>query len=689
MAKRSAPAWIIATAAVAGALAGVALDGRWGIADGMLHDLAMPIAPRRAGAAAPAGAVVAIDRASLDTERLQRVPRVYFSPFYAELLTGLFAADAKAVGFDIVFNYASNRFPAIEPGYDRSFLAALAANRQRIALARTAEIPVVEPFVAAVFDPERDGQSPEPAAVAYAELAPDTDGVQRWVHFRVDAEDGSHYPTLVARLATIAGARADEAPFILAPSAPLESLPTYAFADVLKCIARDPAKVRATFGGKVVLVGSNLAEEDRKTTSDRFLRRPAPASAPARTGDCNLWPLPATDASGRTVPGIHFHAAAVNAVLNGTMTRPAPLATRIGVAALGAAGGVAAAWLLAPLAAAGAIVVGCGVLFAIAVMGIGFGWWLPVAVPMALLMLAAIAGQTARFLLVERRRQRVEQAFGRYLAPAIVDRLASAVDELKLGGEMREVTVMFADLSGFTAASDRLDPQALMTATNRYFAAIVAAVDQHGGYVDKYVGDAVMALWGAPVATRGAREHALDCALAIQERVRELGIDAEAKAMTAFRIRIALASGSAIVGNVGAPRRFNYTALGPTVNLAARLEATCKEYGVDILVDAATRDGLDNRYLFCELDTVLLKGKSATVPIHALLATAGHATAPQRAAATEYAESLALWRAGERDAAEARFLALGKSTDASALTSAARRFLDRARASGAMPEDPA
>jgi len=672
-AKRYAPVWIIAVAALVGALAGAALDGRWSIADGLFYDFAMPIAPRPTPTRSPQVAVIAIDRASLDSELLRRVPRVFFSPFYADLVTGLFAADAKAVGFDIVFNYSANRFPAIQRGYDRAFLEVLADNKHRVALARTAQIPVVETYAAAVFDPLRDGQSPEPAAVTYAELMPDPDGIQRWVHFHVDANDGAQIPTLVARLGAIAGAQRADAPFMLAPSEPLEALPTYGFADVLECIRRDPAAVRAAFGGKVVLVGSNLADEDRKSTVDRFLRRAEPSRAPDR-GGCSLHTLAATDAPGRTAPGVHFHAAAVEQWLNGTTTRPVAPNVRIGVAAAAAAGGVAAAWLLAPLAAAGAVAVACAALFAISVLGIGWGWWLPPAVPMGLLAIAAIIGQTGRFLVVERRRKRVEQAFGRYLAPALVDRLASAVDELRLGGETRDVSVMFADLSGFTAASDTLTPENLMSVTNRYFEAMVAVVDAQDGYVDKYVGDAVMALWGAPVAVAEPAWRAADCALAVQQRVRALAQSAVDPAAPAFRVRIAVASGPAIVGNVGAPRRYNYTALGPTVNLAARLEATAKDYGVDILIDRATRDQLESRCLMCEIDAVLLKGKAAPVPVFALIAMLHAATGAQRAAVARYEQALAAMRRNDRNAAQSAFRDLASGD--SGLAQAARRMQD-------------
>ena len=177
---------------------------------------------------------------------------------------------------------------------------------------------VAEPYVAALFDPERDGGREEPRAIAYSELVPSEDGVQRWIYPRLPAENGMELPTLAARLVEIAGGRVADAPFVLAPRQPLESIPTFSFTDVLDCIESSPESVKAAFAGKVVLVGSNLTEEDRKRAPDRFLTWPHTPTARIENGACVLQPLGFSGAEGASIPGVHIHAAAVDAMLNGT-----------------------------------------------------------------------------------------------------------------------------------------------------------------------------------------------------------------------------------------------------------------------------------------------------------------------------------------------------------------------------------
>ena len=220
----------------------------------------------------------------------------------------------------------------------------------------------------------------------------------------------------------------------------------------------------------------------------------------------------------------------------------------------------------------------------------------------------------------------METAFGCYLAPQVVRQLSEEGLAVQLGGEVREVTVMFADLSNFTGISDTMQPAELMELTNRYFKVIVKVIDRMGGYVDKFIGDSVMAMWGAPASTPDSAARALTSAFAIQRRIRELKNATGSTDLAKFDVKIGISSGPAIVGNVGAPRRLSYTALGATVNLAARLEKVCGTFGCRIVVDANTMAAVKDRYLFCELDAVTLKGKRAPVPIYEAVASTRSAT---------------------------------------------------------------
>jgi adenylate cyclase len=659
---------------VAGATLALVSHGRVELGDGLLYDAAIALAPR-----APAGpskvAVIAIDQGSLSSKMLETRPRAFFSPFYAELLRGLYQADVKAVGFDIDFNYAASRFDAMQRGYDDSFLAELEKHRDRVVLARTLSTVPAETYVGAVFDPATDSGREEPRAIAYAELWPSEDGVQRWIYSAYPA-DGVMMQALSARLAEIAGKRRIPEAFLLAPQAPLESMPTYALSDVLNCIRTRPDLVKSAFAGKVVLVGSNLPEEDRKRAPDRFLRWTTPTPSHAAADGCNLVTLGPSESG--SVPGVHIHAAAVDSILSGTGVVPVALPVSV-LVAIGAGVICAALGLfLSPVIAVGALGGFLLVLFATSVALIPSGYWLPVAVPAITALMALLAGQLARFFAEDRRRKRLERAFGCYLAPSIVSQLSDS--DLRLGGEEREVAVMFADLNNFTTISDTMGPTELMELTNRYLEVIVEVIDEMGGYVDKFIGDCVMALWGAPAGVPNIQERALRSAFLIQQRMRHLKSNRSGKDRAGFDAKIAISCGRAIVGNVGAPRRLSYTALGATVNLAARLEKVCSTFGCAIVVDAATADALRNQFLFCELDVVALKGKLAPVAVYEAIAPIETATSEQRSYVARYQAALQSYRSGDLHRAADLWLELDASFHRNTAVSPASVMAQRARA---------
>jgi class 3 adenylate cyclase/CHASE2 domain-containing sensor protein len=671
---------ILAALVAAATLAGVT-GGRVELVDGFLYDLALALVPFRSAPTPSNVVVVAVDEKSLASDTLASTPRVFFGPYYAELVDGLFQGGAKAVGFDIIFSYSATRFAAIEPSYDDALLASLAKYRDRVVLARTATTPVAAPFVAAVFDPNRDAGRDEPLSVAYSELVPSEDGVQRWIYSSYAAADGTRLPTLAARLSEIAGGPGNSPPFLLAPPAPLESLPTYAIADVLSCIKSNPQSAKEAFAGKVVLIGSNLAEEDRKRGPDRFLKWPS--SVKRDLVDCGLQALGPSAPDSDSVPGVHIHAAAVNSLLGQTGIAPVPTRAQI-VAAMSAAVICASLGLfLSPVVAVGAFIGFLIALFATSVIGLGIGVWLPVAVPTVAGLAALLGGQLARFFVQDRRRRRIETAFGCYLAPQIVGQLSEEGSDLKLGGEVREITVMFADLSNFTAISDTMQPTELMELTNRYFKVIVGVIDEMGGYVDKFIGDSVMAMWGAPASAQDSAARAVASAFLIDQRVSDFNSAASGDSAK-FGVKIGISSGPAIVGNVGTPRRLSYTALGSTVNLAERLEKVCSTFGCCIVVNSTTMEALKDEYLFCELDAVRLKGKRNPVPAYEAIAPIRTATPEQLAYVARYSAALQCYRRGEVDTAVSIWTALDLAITQRKGTSAPAVMAQRARAGDAV-----
>jgi adenylate cyclase len=618
--------------------------------DGLFYDLSLATHKVRPGTDSEPVAVIAVDRASLASSELAATPRVLFGPFWAKLIDGLAKADVKAIGFDIIFGYSANRFPGLAAQYDRDFYDALARHHQRLVLARSAGLPVAPPVEGAVYDLDGDAGNEEPAAIAFAELIPDSDGIQRRVSPHLRTSDGHLLPTFSAALLARAQATAMPNPLLLAPAAPLETIPSYRLIDVLRCLDQRPAAVAQAFSGKVVLIGSNLPEEDRKRTPDRFMdQRPVGL---AENGSCRLGRLGASHIEGGTTPGVFVHAAAVQAVMNGNLVRPVPLLGRAVAAALASLGGSLLGFAMTPwLAVVGvaALAAGC---FGLAVALLAYGLWLPIAVPAAAAIVSMVLAYLVRFLVEERRRRRVQHAFSHYLAPSIVDRLAESEAELRLGGERREITVMFADLSGFTALSTRLPPEELMALTNTYHAIMAGAVEATGGYVNQFLGDAVMAIWGAPLADPDHAASAARAALGIVEHITRAKAEADARGSPGYAVKIGINTGPAVVGNVGAPNRYNYTAVGEIVNIAARLESVPEDYGCRIVVGPATAAAIADRFALCELDWIKVKGKDEAFSVFQLVGEKSSAASDEILYLEQYRAGLERYRAGDFTGAE-------------------------------------
>ena len=285
--------------------------------------------------------------------------------------------------------------------------------------------------------------------------------------------------------------------------------------------------------------------------------------------------------------------------------------------------------------------------------------WLPLIEPVAALATAAATVLLYRYWVVDRVGRRIRSVFCHYLAPSIVDQLAESEAELRLGGERREVTIMFADLSGFTALSTRLSPEELMALTNSYHALMVEAVELEGGYVNQFIGDAVMAIFGAPVPNPDHAACAARAALRVVSRVMQAKTDADSRGEAGYAVKIGLNTGPAVIGNVGAPERYNYTAVGETVNIAARLESVPEDYGCRIVIGPSTAAAIADRFVICELDWIKVKGKEEPFSVYQLIGEKLIASEAELICLAQYEAALKLYRAGCFAAAEQVWLRQG------------------------------
>ena len=263
-----------------------------------------------------------------------------------------------------------------------------------------------------------------------------------------------------------------------------------------------------------------------------------------------------------------------------------------------------------------------------------------------------------RFLREQAEKRQIRSAFSQYLSPTLVEQLAEGDEPLKLGGESREMTILFCDIRGFTSISETYlaNPQELTALVSQLLTPLSAAVLDNGGTIDKYIGDCVMAFWNAPVADAEHRGHACAAALDMIAAIDRVNRERAALDETGpLRIGIGINSGTVVVGNMGSVMRFDYSVLGDAVNLAARLEGQTATYGVDIIVGQETAAGLGEEFPLLELDRIVVQGKTEGVRIFGLLDRAGGDAGTFQALREATAAMLAAYR--NRNWDEARGLA--------------------------------
>jgi len=259
-------------------------------------------------------------------------------------------------------------------------------------------------------------------------------------------------------------------------------------------------------------------------------------------------------------------------------------------------------------------------------------------------------------------RRRIRQAFSQYMSPDLVSQLAQSTDKLVLGGEMRVMSIMFSDVRGFTAISEsyKRDPHGLTSLMNRFLTPLTNAIIEHRGTIDKYMGDAIMAFWNAPLKDDRHERNACLAALDMLKRLGALNAEraAEAGALgetyTPLDVGIGINTGECVVGNMGSDLRFDYSVLGDTVNLASRLEGQSKTYGIKTILGNATTVAVKDSLAVIELDLLQVKGKREPEPVWTLLGDADVLQQPEfQSLSSAHAEMLARYRGRDFEGAEA------------------------------------
>lgn len=315
------------------------------------------------------------------------------------------------------------------------------------------------------------------------------------------------------------------------------------------------------------------------------------------------------------INGPEVHANMVDAFLAHRMLTRAPAWVTMGwvvgaVATVGVAGAFLNAWLTGGVAALfAALLVWQSVsLFA-------RGTWISVVIPLLALVLAFVGDLAWKYFVEGREKRQVKKLFSRYVSRDVYDQLVANPSLAALGGSRRHMTVLFSDIRGFTTMSEKGTPEEVVAQLNQLFSRMVAVVFEHRGTVDKFVGDMIMALYGAPLDDQQHAEHAVQTALSMIRTLQEMNREWAASGKPTLDIGIGINTGDMVAGNIGSESIMSYTVIGDAVNLGARLESLNKDYGTRIIISDSTRERLTGQYDIRPLGEVIVKGKSQPVAI--------------------------------------------------------------------------
>ncbi|MBI1398128.1 MAG: CHASE2 domain-containing protein [Betaproteobacteria bacterium] len=375
-------------------------------------------------------------------------------------------------------------------------------------------------------------------------------------------------------------------------------------------------------------------------------------------------------------PGVEIHANLIAGMLDGTIKQRPPYVLGAEVILLALAGVLLSVGL--PLLTPAKATVASLVALAL-VSGMNLVVWqygnlvLPLASGLLLIVALYALNMSYGYFVESRTKQRIAGLFGQYVPPELVDEMSQDPDRFSMESEAREMTVLFSDVRGFTTISENLDPKSLSQLMNAYLTPMTRVIYSQRGTIDKYMGDAIMAFWGAPVDDAEHARHAVLAGLEMQKRLAALGPEFEARGWPPLNVGIGVNTGRMYVGNMGSEIRVAYTVMGDAVNLASRLESLTKRYGVTMIVGEATKAALPD-VVFRELDRVRVKGKDEPVAIFEPLGLHGEVGKEILDRMKLFQQALKFYRTQDWDKAELQLLNLQRADPHDRLYAA---FLER------------
>jgi adenylate cyclase len=584
-ARRRRSLILLAVSAV-GIFVGISRLAPWQLLELRAFDYLSTIDPPKVRDDSPI--IVAIDEPSLAEIGLQWPwPR----DLHGRLISALREAGARAIALDIIFAEPSNLRSDAVLSANLGSDVVLAGDETFVDAPHGTQFVRVEPLA----DFTATG-----AVTGIASISPDGDGILRRLP---GYEDG-----FARSLLTLAGRTApQEGSKLMQVLGPARTYQTVSYYQAL-----DPATFLPPgfFRDRVVMIGLSL---QNAPTLDQKGSDAYATSATLRTG--------------RLVPGVEIQATIYDNLAAGFAISRAPAWLVVLTVAAGSLLGLllvrrGTRWSTLFGAIGGILLIGGGAFLA---LRYGRVFVPPLAPAGALVMVTA--GQGIYDYAAERRlRHGITRAFSQYLSPALVSRLADNPDQLKLGGELRDLSILFCDIRGFTTIAESMkdDPERLTTLINRLLTPLSDIVMAHNGTIDKYIGDCLMAFWNAPLDDPDHALHAVLAARAMIGAVADLNAELAAEAAARgvphleMKVGIGVNTGACVVGNMGSRQRFDYSALGDPVNLASRLEGSSKDLGVPVVIGETTANVISSRLPLRPLRPIMVKGRTAATMVYTL-----------------------------------------------------------------------
>jgi adenylate cyclase len=390
---------------------------------------------------------------------------------------------------------------------------------------------------------------------------------------------------------------------------------------------------------------------------------------------------------GETYPGVETHANVISGFLDGKVFVKPDYAVGFEIVIL-LFSGLTLAFALPLLSASRAVIVSLAVIGAIAGLNFwlysGYGLVLPLASALVMGLTAFALNMSYGYFVESRSKRELANLFGTYVPPELVDEMVKDPDSYSMKATTKELTVMFCDMRGFTKMSETMEPTQLQALLNSVFSRLTDLIRGNRGTIDKYMGDCVMAFWGAPVDTPDHAALAVKTALEMSNAVRRINEEHRAKGLPEIGIGIGLNTGTMCVGDMGSDIRRSYTVIGDAVNLGSRLEGLSKSYGVDIVVSEPTRK-LANDFAWQELDKVRVKGKDQAVAIFWPLAPADRIDKDNVSELKTWGVALKAYRAQDWDQCDVQLLNLQRLNGKKFLY---RLYAERVASMRLLPFDP-